>query len=277
MTSAAAPLGLIVTGTDTGVGKTHVAALIVRQLRESGLRAGAYKPVCSGATTTAAGVTQWDDVERLRAACGGDGVPVDRVCPQRWRAPLAPPLAARDEGGRVDWTELTAGLSRWLPYADHLVVEGVGGWLCPLTETRTFADWAAEIAAPILVVARPGLGTINHTLLTIGAIRQRRLPIAGVMFSHAEPSVSARAARDNAREIEARSGVPVLGEVPFGAAAVVDVQAGENGTAGSSGTLGDRFGGSVERELHAVRRAVRINWRTLMSPLGVAPGSQATR
>jgi dethiobiotin synthetase len=203
---------LFITGTDTGVGKTHVATVILRELRQAGHRAGAYKPVCSGADIHVDGTPHWDDLERLATAMDRPRL-IDQIGPQRFLAPLAPPLAARREGRTVDIAMLDQGLRAWQDQCEALVVEGAGGWLCPLTETRTFADWVDHWHLPVLIVARRGLGTINHTLLTIAAIRSRRLPIVGVILNQSTPGEDDASVSDNAREIEARSGVPVLGEV----------------------------------------------------------------
>ncbi len=206
---------LFITGTDTGVGKTHAACVIARQLAAAGLRVGAYKPVCSGAEQTADGRLFWDDIERLAAAIN---VPAtsDEICPQRFLAPLAPPIAARLEQRTVDWNMIHSGLGVWSERVDVLLIEGAGGLLCPLTATQTMADLAAELGFPVVIVARPGLGTINHTLLTTHTARQSRLRIAGVVFCQTSPAPLDPSAATNAEEIESRSGVPVFGTIPYG-------------------------------------------------------------
>src|SRR5262249_17926499 len=130
--------GLFITGTDTGVGKTYVAAGIVRLLRQQGMRVGACKPVASGSELGPAGPF-WQDVEQLHAALGGE-YPRERICPQCWHAAVAPPIAARLEGGEVDGRLLRNGADWWREQVDLLVVEGAGGLLSPLTETETVAD-----------------------------------------------------------------------------------------------------------------------------------------
>lgn len=215
-TTCSGPPGLFVTGTDTGVGKTHVASIILRELRAEGIRVGAYKPLCSGAVINAEGQPAWDDLERLAAALERpECSPL--IGPQRFLAPLAPPLAARAEGRTVDPAALDAGVRAWQAGCDRLVIEGAGGWFCPLTETQTFADWVARWRWPVLIVARRGLGTINHTLLTIAAIRQCGVPIVGIVMNGARADDDDLSVRENAAEIEARSGVPVFGEVTHGA------------------------------------------------------------
>lgn len=208
---------LFVTGTDTGVGKTHIAAAILAQLGSQGLRVGAYKPVCSGAAAGISGDVVWDDLERLKAHLP-DETRLERICPQRFLAPLAPPLAAAAEGRTVDLAAIDQGLTAWLQSVEFLVVEGAGGWYCPLTSTTTLADWVTRWEFPVLVVARPGLGTINHTLLTISAIRQHGLRVVGVVFSQVRADEPTSLAEQNALEIEARTGVPVFGMFEWGMA-----------------------------------------------------------
>ena len=208
--------GLFITGTDTSVGKTWVTAMIARELRKEGVRVGVYKPCCSGAERDRAGRPVWPDVETLAAAIGGD-VPTDHICPQRFAAPLAPPVAARLEGRQVDVQRLRAAASVWNGKVDLLLVEGVGGWLCPLTESETVADLAVDFGFPVLVVARLGLGTISHTLLTVEAIERRGLPVAGIVLNEAVPESSPLAAETNPAEIAARCRAPILGILAHGA------------------------------------------------------------
>lgn len=203
--------GLFITGTDTGVGKTYIACAIVRELRAAGHRVGAYKPVCSGTRRNADGRAVWDDVEALQHALGSD-VLEEHVSPQRFAAPLAPPIAARQEGRAVNVMELQRGLEWWRSQCDIVVVEGAGGLLCPLTDDQTMADLAARFQFPLLIVARGELGTINHTLLTIEAARSRGLCIAGVVLNETQPTEpDDPSTATNAHEIAARGGVPVLG------------------------------------------------------------------
>jgi len=206
--------GLFVTGTDTGVGKTFVSVSVARQLRSEGLTVGAYKPACSGAIETADGPV-WEDVEALHAATGG-AFERERICPQRFLAPLAPPVAATAEGKRVDPRLLRSGAEWWGGRCDLLIVEGAGGLLCPLTEEETFADLAVDLGLPVLVVARATLGTISHTLLTVEAARRRGLDVAGVVLNEVVPAGDDGSVATNAAEIERRGCVVVLGVVSHG-------------------------------------------------------------
>jgi len=215
MTHAARPLGLFITGTDTNVGKTHVAARIIGESRTQGGRIGAYKPICSGATNESP--PRWDDIDRLRAALD-QALPDDVISPQRFLAPLAPHLAARAEGRFVEFEQLVRGMDWWRGRADLMIVEGAGGLLAPVTDSKTVADLASAIGYPLVVVARCGLGTINHTLLTIEAARHRGLAIAGVVLNQSHPDDNWMLAESNASEIENWGHTPVLGIVKYSGA-----------------------------------------------------------
>jgi dethiobiotin synthetase len=183
--------------------------MIVRELRASGQRVGAYKPVCSGAVQDSSGL-HWDDVDRLRSALGW-ACPDDAICPQRFVAAVAPPLAARQEGRTIDSDRLADGARWWQDRADLLIVEGAGGLLAPVTETESVADLARRLEYPLVIVARCGLGTINHTLLTLEAARNRNLTIAGIVLNQSHPGDDRALAESNSAEIAARGNVSVLG------------------------------------------------------------------
>jgi dethiobiotin synthetase len=229
--------GLFITGTDTGVGKTYVAVRLIRILRERGLRVGAYKPAVTGSESGPAGPV-WDDLARLRDALGEDLL-LERICPQRFHAPLAPPVAARLEGKQINGALLRSGIDWWRGRSDFVVVEGAGGLLSPIAETESVADVAKSFGFPLVIVARLSLGTINHTLLTLEAAQRRKLAVAGVVLNQAvaDPGreVSAETAttdagcvrygaadlsvETNAEELRKRCGVPILAILPYAPAA----------------------------------------------------------
>ena len=157
--------GLFITGTDTGVGKTYVGALIARSLVGSGRRVGVYKPAASGCRRQGEKLVS-DDAVALWDAAGRPG-DLDRVCPQRFAAPLAPHLAAREEGKQLDADLLRQGLEYWRDRAEIILVEGAGGLMSPLGDNAYVADLAAEFGFPLVVVSRNVLGTINQTLQTL--------------------------------------------------------------------------------------------------------------
>ncbi len=200
--------GLFVTGTDTGVGKTEVAVAIVIGARARGIDVGAMKPAQSGV-----GDGLPTDADRLRAAAG-ETDPAELVCPYALRAPLAPAVAARLEGVEISMAHVLACAAELSRRHQATVVEGAGGLLVPLTASETYADLAVALGMPVLVVARAGLGTVNHTALTCEALRARGLAVAGVVLNRAcagaDPSEP-----HNAAEIERLTGVRVLASIPY--------------------------------------------------------------
>ncbi|MGN6133892.1 MAG: dethiobiotin synthase [Aureliella sp.] len=178
--------GIFVIGTDTEVGKTYVSCVLIRHLARRGLRVGVYKPAASGLSP---GVPS--DAEQLIAASLLPW-PEERVCPQRFVAPLAPPVAAARERRRVDDQLLVAGARWWKGQCDVLVVEGAGGALSPLSERMTVLDLAVELAYPIVLVAGHRLGMINHTLLTLEALAARQLELLALIINQVtDPSAAA--------------------------------------------------------------------------------------
>ena len=157
--------GLFITGTDTGVGKTYVGALIARSLTADGRRVGVYKPAASGCRRENGQLVS-DDAVALWNAAGRPG-DLDRVCPQRFAAALAPHLAARDEGTQIDADRLREGLEYWRRRSEVVVVEGAGGLMSPLGDDDYVAGLAKDFGFPLVVVARNALGTINQTLQTL--------------------------------------------------------------------------------------------------------------
>ena len=226
------PRGLLITGTDTGVGKTHLTCLIARQLLARGVCTAAYKPVCSGAVprpvheaglpklhsgdipTDSTTSLMWDDIERLSEATNRVW-PELLICPQRFIAPVAPSVAASLEGTSVDFQLAVAGAYRF-PGAEIVLVEGAGGWLSPVSESATVADLAQALNLPVLIVSRTGLGTINHSLLTLESVRARGLPVAGIVLNEAISGDGDLSCQTNAAEIARRGNVTVLGVVPHG-------------------------------------------------------------
>lgn len=175
------PQGIFVIGTDTDVGKTYVACLIAARLRALGACVGVYKPVASGLSPAVV-----SDAERLIEACGRPW-PVERVCPQAFAAPLAPPLAAEREGRPVSKSLLVGGAAWWRDQCDVLVVEGAGGAMSPLAERYTVLDLASEFGYPVVLVAAHRLGMINHTLLTLEALERRGLTTLALIVNQATP------------------------------------------------------------------------------------------
>ena len=185
--------GCFVTGTDTGVGKTVVAAAIAAALSARGERVAAFKPVVTGLDEPRD--PDWPPDHELLAAAAG--TTPEAVAPLRFGPPVSPHLAAEMEGVTIEPAELLAAAGAAAAAADALVVEGVGGVLVPLTMGYAVRDFARDLALPVVVAARPGLGTINHTLLTLEAIRAVGLTPAAVVITPypGEPDVMTRSNR----------------------------------------------------------------------------------
>ena len=195
--------GLFVTGTDTGVGKTWVASMLAAGLRARGVDVGVMKPVAAGGR---------EDALQLQAAAGVDD-PLELINPICLDHPLAPSVAARLEGRRVTWRPLLTAFQQLSQQHACLVVEGVGGLLAPLGP-GSVADLARLLGLPLVIVARTGLGTINHSLLTWSEARRRGLPVAGWIFTTLTPTPGAADAT-SPDEIVRLSGAPNLGVVPY--------------------------------------------------------------
>lgn len=174
--------GLFVTATGTGVGKTLVTAALLHQLRARGERTLALKPVLSGWPDPAG---EPSDAEILLRAQGIDPTPerVAAIAPWRFRAPLSPDMAAAREGRHIDFAELVAFTTDALErHAGWLLVEGVGGVAVPLDARHTVLDWIAASGMPALLVAGSYLGTLSHTLTAASALRERGIPLAGLVL-----------------------------------------------------------------------------------------------
>ena len=203
--------GLFVTGTDTGVGKTHVAAQIAAALLAEGHQVGVYKPVASGCQS-AGDQLICHDAESLWQAAGQPGE-LARVCPQQFAAPLAPHLAARAEGRTVDAQLLRSGVEYWRDRSEFVLVEGAGGLMSPISEEDYNADLAEALGYPLLIVAPDALGTINQTLQTLitATTFRQGLPIAGVVLNQVHKDVDDRSVDSNLQELRQRCVPRVLG------------------------------------------------------------------
>lgn len=206
---------LFATGTDTEIGKTTVSCTLLAAAQARGLRALAFKPAESGCTRDPDGELVAADAQRLWQAAGR-GQSLESVCRYRFEEPVAPGVAAVRSGVEVDLGAICQYIrAACEPEPDLALVEGAGGLLVPLSARELIIDLAVALAWPLLIVARPGLGTINHTLLSIEAARSRSLEVRGVVFSDTGGVASAEAVASNASEIERLSGVRVLGCLPY--------------------------------------------------------------
>lgn len=207
--------GLFITGVDTAVGKTHVAAMIVRALVAAGHRVGVYKPLASGCRIDGPTLVSDDAIALWNAA--GTPRTLDAVCPQRFAAPLAPHLAARAEGRQVDGALLRDGLDGWLDASDVIVVEGAGGLMSPVGEDEYVADLAFDFGWPLVVVTPNRLGTIHQTLATlvVAASFREGLKVAGVVLNQPTAAPLDESAESNYDELCRRCVAPVLANVAW--------------------------------------------------------------
>ena len=191
--------GIFITGTDTGVGKTYLTALLTRTLRRQGIPAIALKPVASGDRS---------DATQL-AASMGEILTIPQINPIHFAAPLAPYAAGLLENRPFPWDVLR---SHWQEmkscHPGPFLVEGVGGWRVPMDSTHSVREWARELGLPVLVVCRATLGTLNHTLLTVDSIRDAGLSLPGIIMNF-HGAREDEAARTNPAILEEWSKLPV--------------------------------------------------------------------
>lgn len=174
--------GLFITGTDTGVGKTIVTASLCRLLRQRGIDAVAIKAFATGITPEA----DWRDNDPMLLAAAMDNeLPAEVLAPVRLTAPLSPYDAARITGGTFDLDAVAGAIENIAARHEFALVEGVGGVMVPLTEDVYVSDFAKRLGLPALVVARSRVGTVNHSLLTVNALRQAGVQVMGLLYTRA--------------------------------------------------------------------------------------------
>ena len=204
--------GLLITGTDTGIGKTVIAGTIAAWFLSQGKHVGVLKPMASGCVHRREGLVS-EDAEFL-AHCADSSHPLDVIAPIRFAEPLAPAVAAQRLKEKIDWTPIERSLQAIARDSDVLIVEGVGGIMVPMDDRHTMLDVATWLRLPAVVVARPNLGTINHTILTIEALRRANVDVAGVVINRYPAETAGLAEETNPRAIEKWGKIPVLCLVP---------------------------------------------------------------
>jgi dethiobiotin synthetase len=202
--------GVFVTGTDTGVGKTVVAAALIKALARQGVRVAGMKPVAAGASMTPSGLRNADALALLQAS--NVAAAYETVNPYCFAAPIAPHIAARDASVVVNVEFLRQRFDELAKAADCVVVEGAGGWLTPISASASMADLAAALALPVVLVVGLKLGCLNHALLTARALAAHGAGLAGWIGNSIVPAFE-RAA-DNIAELEKRLR-PAAAIVPY--------------------------------------------------------------
>jgi len=204
--------GIVITGTDTGVGKTVVGCGLAAALTAQQKRIGVLKPAETGCVLRD-GALYAEDAARL-AAFARSPLSLDQVCPYRFAPPVAPSVAAELAGVVIDPQRIATVFEQTAACHDFTIVEGAGGLLVPLNGRYTFADLARDLCLPLLVVVGSKLGALNHTLLTLHCAQTRLLPLVGYILNHPAPP-SDVAIQTNARTLAHLTDVPCLGALPF--------------------------------------------------------------
>jgi dethiobiotin synthetase len=204
--------GLFITGTDTGVGKTLVAAGLARCLRDRGMRPGVLKPVETGCALRG-GKRIPRDGSFLKHMAGATER-IEEIVPYRLAAPLAPQVAAEKEGVRIQTQRIHRAFREISSRHPCTLVEGAGGILVPVTRRTTMVDLMKLFKLPVLIVSRIGLGTLNHTLLTLFYLAQCGIPVAGIVLNDPD-GCRDLSVRSNPATLEQWSSAPILGNIPF--------------------------------------------------------------
>jgi dethiobiotin synthetase len=193
-------VSIFVTGTDTGVGKTTFTVWLLTRLRESGFRCAGYKPICCGDRR---------DAEQILAA-SSPGLTIDEINPLWLGTPAAPLTAALVEKREIDLASLREGFVRLKERTDVVVVEGVGGWIVPITREYFSSDLAADLQLPVVVVAENRLGCLNHTFLTVRNIAAAGLSCLGVILNDQDAAADDVAKSTNAAILQQCLTMPVM-------------------------------------------------------------------
>jgi dethiobiotin synthetase len=216
--------GFFITGTDTGVGKTIITAALIKAAKFFGLSACGMKPIETGCLKSKFKVKSSKLKVKEEVLIPSDGMflrkiagmndPIDLVTPIRFQNPLAPFPASEIDGIPVDIDKIKTAYSELSKKYDAIFVEGIGGLLVPIKKDYSVLDLARDFGLPIIIVSRPGLGTINHTMLTVNYAIKEGLPVAGIIINHSQPSKSSLAEETNPEVIRQLSTVPLLGIFP---------------------------------------------------------------
>lgn len=179
--------GFFITGTDTGVGKTLVSVAVTLGLQKKGLQVAVMKPIASGCIETAQGLKN-EDADRLLEASNVDAG-YDLICPYRFLPPIAPHIAAQEQGTIISIDHIMRCYHRLQSCSDMVVVEGAGGWQVPLDEQKYLSDLAIELNMPVIIVVGGRLGCINHAMLTAESVLASGLSVAGWVFNQVDPDM----------------------------------------------------------------------------------------
>jgi len=208
--------GVFITGTDTGVGKTVVSAALLCALKSAGVDAVYMKPVQTGCLKKPGGLIAPD----LELVCSLAGLHPSKkeqqlMAPWRFAKACSPHLAAALEKRRISLPKIMKAFADLKRRHEFIVVEGAGGVLTPLARQLSMLDLMKALALPVIVVARPGLGTINHTLLTLRELRRAKLKIKGIVINHTGNTRKTVIEKDNLKTMKRLGNTRIIAELPF--------------------------------------------------------------
>jgi len=210
------PNGIFITGTDTCVGKTVVSAAVLCILKSYGIDAIYMKPVQTGCRGRGKRLIA-PDLELVCSLAGINPSEKERqlMAPYRFRPACSPHLAAALERRNIRVSKIMKAFAGLKKHHKFVIVEGAGGILTPITRQYSMLNLMKELALPVIVVARPGLGTINHTLLSLRELRRAKLDILGIVINHAGKTRKTVIEKDNLKTIERLGATRVIAELPF--------------------------------------------------------------
>lgn len=197
--------GIFITGTGTEIGKTVVAGGLAAAMNTDGVHVGVMKPISAGGVA---------DAQFLKHAAQVDD-PLTLVNPIQLEHPLAPSVAAKLENSAIDISTVISAYNHLKEKYDFLIVEGVGGIAVPITDEMLVVQLIQKLNLPVLIVAHAGLGTINHTILTVAFAKQHNLKIIGIVLNQPQPNTIGLAEQTNPSEIERITQIPVIGILPY--------------------------------------------------------------
>ncbi|MBN1787454.1 MAG: dethiobiotin synthase [Sedimentisphaerales bacterium] len=205
--------GLFITGTDTGIGKTVIAGAIAKILSQNGKITGVFKPIATGCRLDREGLVS-EDAEFL-AHCTDSQFGLDVINPINFLIPAAPFACEQEENKKIELEKIITAYNYICSNTDCIIVEGIGGIRVPITDQLDVLTLAKALDLPVVIVARPNLGTINHTLLTIDAVRSANLPLAGVIINGYDESQTDFAQQSGPAVIAQTGRTQILAIVPF--------------------------------------------------------------
>ncbi|MDA8077312.1 MAG: dethiobiotin synthase [Nitrospiraceae bacterium] len=207
------PKGFFITGTDTGVGKTIMAGAVIKAVNYMGLKAGAMKPIESGCGREGDVLIPFDGMFLKQMAHMDD--PITLVTPCCLESPLAPISAAEADMTEISLYEIRRSFDKLSEKYEVMIVEGVGGLMVPIKRDYYVVGLARDLGLPLIVVARPGLGTINHIMLTLSCARKEGLTVAGIILNYSAPPEQSPAEQTNPKLLAQICPAPVIGIFPY--------------------------------------------------------------